>query len=204
MAATTRWWWIRHAPVTNPDGLIYGQSDVPCDTSDAARFRALAAMLPAGALLVTSHLRRTRETAAALAAAGLELPAPMVETDLAEQHFGAWQGRPRAEVYGELTDKHPFWLAPAATAPPGGETFSNVVRRAGGAILRLTARHSGRDIIAVAHGGSIRAAIGLALSLDPDTALGFSIDNLSLTRLDHVGTADGGNWRVMSINRPTA
>lgn len=202
MAATTRWWWIRHAPVANPDGLIYGQTDVPCDTLDRARLRALATILPAGALLVTSHLRRARETATALAAAGLGLPEALVEADLAEQHFGAWQGRRRAEVYRELAEKHPFWLAPAATAPPGGESFTSLVRRASRAILRLTARHPGRDIIAVAHGGTIRAAIGLALTLEPDSALCFSIDNLSLTRLDHIGAADGGHWRVMSVNRP--
>jgi alpha-ribazole phosphatase len=31
--------------------------------------------------------------------------------------------------------------------------------------------HAGRDVIAVAHGGTIRAALGLALGLDPEASL---------------------------------
>jgi broad specificity phosphatase PhoE len=202
MSATTRWWWIRHAPVTAHDGRVYGQSDVPCDTSDAAAFRALAAMLPAGAVLVTSHLRRTQQTAAAIAAAGLALPEPVVEPDLAEQHLGAWQGRPRDEVYDSLPVRHPFWLAPADTAPPGGESFADLARRAHRAIGHLSQSNAGRDIIAVTHGGTIRAAIGLALGLSPEAALRFTVDNLSLTRLDRIGGPDGPLWRVVSVNRP--
>ena len=34
----TRWWWIRHAPVSNPRGRIYGATDVPADTTDEATF----------------------------------------------------------------------------------------------------------------------------------------------------------------------
>ena len=42
---TTRWWWIRHAPVVNPDGKIYGQLDLDVDLSDQERFAALATRL---------------------------------------------------------------------------------------------------------------------------------------------------------------
>ena len=31
---TTRWWWVRHAPVREDGGCIYGQKDLGCDTSD--------------------------------------------------------------------------------------------------------------------------------------------------------------------------
>ena len=30
----TRWWWVRHAPVREDGGCIYGQDDLGCDTSD--------------------------------------------------------------------------------------------------------------------------------------------------------------------------
>jgi broad specificity phosphatase PhoE len=202
MSETTRWWWVRHAPVTNHDGRIYGQNDVPCDTSDRAAFRALAALLPADAVLVTSHLRRTHETAAAIAAAGLALPAPVVEPALAEQHLGDWQGQRPAEVYDSLAERHPFWLAPADTTAPGGESFADLVRRTAHAIDRLSEHNAGRDIVAVTHGGTIRAALGLALGLSPDAALGFTIDNLSVTRLDRIGGPDRPLWRVVSVNRP--
>lgn len=203
MTKTTRWWWVRHAPVINREGRVYGQSDVPCDTSDTAAFRALAAMLPSGPVLVTSQLRRALDTATAIAAGGLALPEPIIEPDLAEQDFGDWQGRRRAELYRSLDRTHPFWLAPADTAAPGGESFADLMQRSHRAIGRLNQRHPGRDIVAVAHGGSIRAAIGLALGLSPDGALAFSIDNLSLTRLDHIDTAERPLWRVVSVNRPS-
>ena len=67
MTTTTRWWWIRHAPV-NSGGRIYGQGDPPADCSDPVAFPALAAALPEDAAWVASHLRRTHQTAEAILA----------------------------------------------------------------------------------------------------------------------------------------
>ena len=61
----------------------------------------------------------------------------------------------------------------------------------------------GRDIIAVAHGGTIRAALGLALGLDPEACLAFTMENCSVTRIDHIdGPGMGHGWRVVTVNRP--
>ena len=46
----TRWWWIRHAPVTTHGGRVYGQNDLPADCADEALFRGLAGQLPGDAL----------------------------------------------------------------------------------------------------------------------------------------------------------
>ena len=54
--------------------------------------------------------------------------------------------------------------------------------------------------MAVAHGGSIRAAAGHALGLDAEAALAFTIDNCSITRLDQLGGDPRTRWRVVSIN----
>lgn len=59
MSTTTRWWWIRHAPVVEQVGRLYGQTDLACDTSDTAALKALAAILPKGALWVTSQDRKS-------------------------------------------------------------------------------------------------------------------------------------------------
>lgn len=209
-ARVTRWWWIRHAPVAGHDGrTIYGQDDLPADCSDLACFRALAAALPDDALWITSQLGRTRQTAVAIhAASGRACPELITEPDFAEQHFGEWQGLTHADL-AERRDGHwhRFWLAPAEMAPPGGESFADVAARVAGAVERLTAAHAGRDIVAVAHGGSIRAALGVALGLHPDRALGFVIDNCSLTRIDHIEGALTSrepdrlkSWRVVRIN----
>jgi hypothetical protein len=75
-ATTTRFWWVRHAPVDH-DGRIYGQKDMPCDCTDTAVFSGLARQLPREAAWVTSHLRRTHETARAIVHAGLPGPDPI-------------------------------------------------------------------------------------------------------------------------------
>jgi broad specificity phosphatase PhoE len=205
MSVVTRWWWVRHAPV--PDsGRIYGQSDLPCDCCDAEVFAGLAAELPADAVWVTSNLLRTVQTAAAIRAADAQKFAavePLALPEFAEQHLGEWQGLERKPFYAaRRVGTHALWFAPADERPPGGESFADLVGRVAPAIERLTAGHRGRDIVAVTHGGTIRAAIGLALGLDPQGALAFSADNCSLTRLDHL-SADGdrGLWRVVAVNR---
>src|SRR3546814_15513492 len=89
----TRWWWIRHAPVTGHDGRIYGNLDVDCDCGDEPLFRALAGSLPADAVWIVTPLSRTRATAAAVTP---HLPAGPeafpVEPLLPEQALGGWQG----------------------------------------------------------------------------------------------------------------
>ncbi len=204
----TRWWWIRHAPVVGHEGRVYGSNDVPAHTDDPESYGNLARRLPRDAVWVTSHLSRTHVTADAIGEAGLEHGERIIESDFGEQNFGDWQGM----TYDELGERmretegeealHRFWYAPATHKPPNGESFTDVIERVGTTIERLTEEHKGRDIVAVAHGGVIRAAIALALDLDPDRALVLQTENLSTTRLDHLdGPGQGGNWRVAFVNQ---
>ena len=198
----TRWWWVRHAPVPNPEGRCYGQGDKDCDVSDLESFRGLSNMLPDDALLVTSDLLRTKKTAAAIVAAGLDLPDPIEEPSLREQSFGAWQGMTYPEIWDSRGSRHPYWLAPAYERPPEGESFADVLARLAPTVNRLTREHAGRDIVSVGHGGTVRAALALALGLHAEAALTFTIENLSLTRIDHIGMADGAaHWRVVAVNQ---
>lgn len=200
---TTRWWWVRHAPVAS-DGAVYGQMDVAADVSDSAVFAGLAAVLPEPAVWVTSHLQRTHQTATAIRATAGRGAEPIIEPALAEQHFGDLQGRPREEVYAELDRPwNRFWLTGAADRPAGGESFVDVTVRVRDAVERLSRAHAGRDIVVVAHGGTIRAALAHALGLSPDQALAFVVDNCSLTRLKRIEPPGGGEaaaWRVELVN----
>ncbi len=200
----TRWWWVRHAPV--PDGgNIYGQRDLDCDCSDTEKFSALAKELPRGAIWVTSNLRRTHQTAAAIMAA-MDHPDPEVVDPtaieaFAEQHLGEWQGLNRKEFFAtRRTSKYRFWFGPASDRAPGGESFHDLVERASAAIQHLTQNHPGRDIIAVTHGGTIRAALAVALRLDPEAALAFVVDNCSLTRIEHLEDPEAIHWRICAVN----
>lgn len=203
----TRWWWIRHARVPGAEGRINGHLDVDCDTSDTAAIANLAAVLPADAVIITSPLIRTRQTLAAVAAAGLSHPQPLVEPAFIEQSFGDWQG----SGWSELQARDPgalaaFWQDPTGNAPPGGESFAAQIARVGAAIDRLSVQFEGRDIACFSHGGSIRAACAHALGLPAPAAMALVVDNLSLTRLDWLDTGllrgTGGNWRVRCINAP--
>ena len=67
--------------------------------------------------------------------------------------------------------------------------------------MRWSLRHAGRDIVAVAHGGTIRAALGHALGLTPARALVFETANCALTRLDYIEDAGKAPaWRVVTVN----
>ena len=206
MSLQTRWWWIRHAPVDS-GGRVYGSTDVAADCSDARLFRPLAARLPEPAVWITSSLQRTHQTAdAILAERDGALPRPEIHRDAAliEQSFGDWHGLTYAELDAlRGKDMETFWLTMAEEVPPNGESFAQLVERVSAAILRLTEAHAGQDIVAVAHGGTIRAALALALELSPARALAFSIDNCSLTRIDHfdMPQVPGGRaWRVGAVN----
>src|SRR5258706_3899027 len=78
----TRWWWVRHAPVREDNGCIYGQEDIGCDTSDRVVFVAVGKNLPRGAALDASNPKRTHPNAHATSSAGFSQTAKL-------QHEGA-------------------------------------------------------------------------------------------------------------------
>src|SRR6266851_4306180 len=165
----TRWWWVRHAPVREDGGCIYGQKDLGCDTSDRVVFEAVGKILPRDAAL-------------------------------AEQHLGEWQEMNRAAfIASRPIGSH--WFADIDEPAPGGESFTDLYNRVRGAIERISAEQAGKDVIAVAHGGTIKAAIGLALGNQPEQGLAFDIDNCSVTRLDHFASAGQSRWRLPMVNQ---
>lgn len=206
----TRWWLVRHAPVMDAkSGRLSGQADIAADVSDRERIEAVAARLPRGAVWITSHLQRTRQTAEALWAAGAERVEPEIDQDMAEQAFGAWTGLTWAEI-GKKPDAEDFWNAPAVTAPPANddftaESFADVCARVAQRLETWTEQYGGRDIVCVAHAGSIRAAVAHALGLSADQALALDVQNTGLSRLDHISsglrTKRGGSWRVVALNQ---
>jgi broad specificity phosphatase PhoE len=181
--------------------MLYGDLDVAlCALAlaeDAAAYAALAARLPQPARWVVTPLQRTRHTAEAIFAAGHPAQELAVEPGLAEQHLGAWQGISHEELTRRLRDPpHPFWPHGAEERPPGGESIADVIARVGPVIEGWAAREAGRDVVIVAHGGTIRAAVAHAMGLSPHQALMLSVKNLSLTRIER----HGADWRVVAIN----
>ena len=198
----SRFWLIRHALVEeNARARLYGVEDVSLcpDTllAEEPLYRALAARLPRPATWLVTPLSRTRRTAEAIFNAGYP-PQPLhVEPGLIEQDLGRFQGVPHAELPPLLTaPAHPFWPLGADEVPPGGESFVDVVRRVGACMEHLADGHAGHDVVAVSHGGAIRAAVAHAMDIDARSALHLSVHNISLTRLDR----EPAGWRVVSVN----
>ncbi|MBO1328680.1 histidine phosphatase family protein [Acetobacter suratthaniensis] len=203
----TRFWLIRHALVEENARLcMYGSMDVPlCPESLIAQkpmYRALAARLPERAHWLISPLSRTRRTAEAIFDAGYTLadgtlPALQVEPELIEQNLGRWQGLTYDRLPGHLhLPPHPFWPVGATDRPPEGESVADVCARVGHLLDKLAAQYARQDVVAIAHGGVIRCALAHALRVHAETALHFSVQNLSVTILERL---DAG-WRVVTVN----
>jgi alpha-ribazole phosphatase len=186
MSEDNRLWLIRHAPVAGSRGVIH-DADAAADTSDDVAFAALRAKLPAEAAHFASPSLRTLQTASAL---GLR---PTAELNFREQNFGDWTGGRHDNLACEPGAAYrDFWRAPADSRPPGGESFTDQILRVRDGLARLPAG----DVVLVVHSGTVRAALATALEIDPEPALRFVIDPLSLTRIDRLKSG----WRVICVN----
>ena len=86
---TTRWWWIRHAPVREDNGCIYGQEDLGCDTSDRVVFEAVGKILPRNAVWTRNQSTHQPLTRSGPRAFRGHQTCRMCT--FAEQHLGQWQ-----------------------------------------------------------------------------------------------------------------
>ena len=198
----TRFWWIRHAPMPHLSDRIYGNTDPDCDTSNRPAFEALAAQLPLDAVWAVTGLRRTVQTAVALGQAGYPVPEPIVEGDLGEQDFGDLHGVLHSDNSARRSDPFVgFWDLHPHERAPGGESLCDVRERVERVIERLADEHRGRDLVCVAHGGSIRCALAIALGIDVAQAVVFSVRNLSVTRIEALPDVPPGapRWRVRGV-----
>lgn len=188
----TRFWWVRHGP-THAKAFA-GWRDIPADLSDVQAIARLHAHLPARALVVSSDLIRAVATADTLSKTRQRLPH---NAALREFHFGDWDGLPFAEVSARWPDlSRRYWEEPGHIAPPNGESWLAAEDRIAGAVTALITAHPGRDIVVVAHFGTILTQYALAAGLTPYDALAQPIDNLSVTCLAH----SSGSWHVESVN----
>ncbi len=199
MTDITRFWWLRHAPTPASDDGRIPDVEAEADVSDAARLAALRRLLPARALWIASPTRRAVQTVRALTHAR-----PLTLPGLTEQHFGTWTGQRHTALWdsGDPTYRA-YWDDPVHRAPPEGESYAAQVARVSAAIQELAATHRGLDLILVAHAGTIRAALALALTvpLNPPplaASLHFAVAPLSLTQIDAIGPS----WRIGTVNRP--
>ena len=177
---------VRHAEVSDEArGRCYGRFDVPLSEVGRAQCEALAARLSTEnvASVLSSPSMRARDTAEAIAQShGLDV---FVLEELSEVDFGAFEGLTYDEIAAAWPDVYAEWMArPAVVTFPGGETFADVKKRVAEAVLRLRADHDERLVVAVTHGGVVRAVLAEALDLPDDRVFGVAIEPASMTRVE--------------------
>lgn len=161
---------LRHGQSTwNAEGRWQGQADPPLSAEGERQARAAAEALRDIPFrrAVSSDLRRAVQTAEILADA-LDLTV-QVDLDLREIDVGDWSGLTRPEIEAGWPGELARWSAGESESPPGGESRSALVARAGRAMVRVAAAvDSGQQVLVVAHGALIRH-LDRTLGLEPQS-----------------------------------
>ncbi|WP_411757636.1 bifunctional RNase H/acid phosphatase [Streptomyces venezuelae] len=185
---------LRHGETAlTPEKRFSGSGGTDPELSPAGRRQAEAvatALAARGTIqaVVTSPLRRCRETAQAVADR-LGLPVT-VENGLRETDFGAWEGLTFAEVKDRYPADLQAWLdSPKAAPTGGGESFSQVTRRVSAARDRLLAAHAGRTVLLVSHVTPVKTLVRLALGAPPESLFRMELAAASLSAVAYY--ADG-------------
>lgn len=172
--------WVRHGP-THAKTFV-GWRDLPADLSETEQVARLSAHLPTDAVVVSSDLTRSVQTADAICGARPRLPHI---PQLREFNFGAWDGigfDAIAARYPE--DSRAYWETPGEIAPFGGESWNAAAHRVGVAADHLARRFPDRPLVVVAHIGVILTQVQRALGISAKAVLAHKIDNLSVTQID--------------------
>jgi alpha-ribazole phosphatase/probable phosphoglycerate mutase len=190
MTETTRLLLIRHAqPDEDARGRCYGKLDIGLSAPGQRRAQLLARTLdriPLAAVY-SSPSTRALKTAAPIAAAHQLMPS--VDDALREIDFGELEGRSYDEIQAVYPDLYRSWMeTPTRVQFPGGESYTQLRRRAIVALEAIRACHRGELAAIVSHGGILRAMLADCLRM-PDEAI-FRIDQ-SYGALSIVDWIDG-------------
>jgi probable phosphomutase (TIGR03848 family) len=180
---------IRHGRTSaNTAGVLAGRaSGIGLDAAGVQQAADLGSRLASVHLqaVVTSPLRRCRQTAQALIAAQSDSCGYAVEQGLVECGYGEWTGRSLREL-----SKDKLWSAiqqqPSAVRFPGGESMSEMSTRAIAAVrawnARIEAEHGGGAVwAAVSHGDLIKAILADALGMHLDSFQRIVVDPASIS-----------------------
>jgi len=128
--------------------------------------------------IYTSPLERTRETAAPIARArGLRAKA---DRGLLEADIGDWTGMELKTVSRKEEWKQ-VQRYPSGFRFPGGESFTEMLARAAGAVDRIQLDHRGQTVVVVSHADVIKAVVAHALGVHLDLMQRVSIAPCSVS-----------------------
>ena len=170
MGLMTRICLVRHGETDwNVEARLQGQIDLALNARGEAQAAAVGRHFAAqrADALYSSDLQRARQTAQPIAQAlGLT---PTLVRELRERSFGRCEGLTLAEIEARYADDARAIAArdPDYAAPGGGESRRQHAARVYASLAQLAARHAGKTIVVVTHGGVLdviyRRASGLPL-----------------------------------------
>jgi len=170
-----------------------GQTDIPLIEDGRRQAAALGRRMSSLKLeaLYSSDLVRAYETAQIVASYHNK----QVETvpELKELNFGEWEGL----THSEIKKKYPeelelWWNNPFSINVPGGESFSELSKRAVNAIKKIVRKHRNGRVAVVTHGGVIRCIIGHTMGIAPSKYWRLRVNNASISILDFPRNEDDG------------
>ncbi len=159
---------VRHGETDwNVAGKIQGASDIPLNAAGRSQAEALAGKIAAGGMrpgiIYSSPLKRALETARI---AGRTLGVEVIAApELTELSFGCWEGCSWDEVGERWPGQFEAYAADRRNyAPPGGESYADMLRRAKPFVDALR-RAPGGEALCVCHSAVIRGLISEELGL---------------------------------------
>jgi probable phosphoglycerate mutase len=141
-------------------------------------------------VIVTSPVRRTRESAEILAE---RLGLPLVEEPgFAEMEFGSWDGLTFAEVAEADKAGLDAWLGSLDIGPGGGESFHDVEKRVLAGLQRVLDEHPGRTVVVVSHVTPIKTLVAHAVNAPLDSVFRMELTPASVSVVSFFGAGQDG------------
>jgi probable phosphoglycerate mutase len=142
--------------------------------------------------VVTSPVRRTRESAEILAEA---LRHPLVEEPgFAEMEFGTWDGLTFVEVAEKHQSDLDAWLGSLDVAPgDSGESFRSVEERVLAGLQRVLDAHAGKTVVVVSHVTPIKTLVAHAVDAPLASVFRMELSPGSVTVLSFFTGGSGGD-----------
>lgn len=181
---------IRHgATLENERKCYLGWTDAELSPQGIRQAKQLAAYFQGRAphSLYCSDLKRTTRTAEIIANPhGLK---PEASPLLRELNFGKWEGLTWEQIKSAYPEQLKLWLKdPFQHSPPGGEHLRKMKQRTDLFLDKLLqAGPPGRNILVVAHGGTIRLWLMRLLSLSRPEFWNLNIGTASVSLLHKSG-----------------
>ncbi len=190
---------VRHGETPWNVTLQYqGQANVPLNPRGLEQARRAAERLVnyRPVALYSSDIVRAWQTAELIGQA-VKL-SPQALPELREIDVGQWEGLTPEQLYRRFPEHMAeYQRDPARTVRLGGESYAQLQARALIALEQIQAAHRpGETLIAVSHGGTIRALLCHVIGLDLGHFGRMWLDNGSLTEL-RLGR---NGWRLMRLN----